>query len=123
MSSSKLPTEYRADDQRARAPRVWPRFMTARVAADYCDSSPWTIRRHVHPCGRRGRSFVYAIEAVESWMRGSAVSDRRPIVVAPTGRKDGAPASESVAKIRHMGRSRTEDSAGNLGGRGDDMAA
>ena len=48
-----------------RAPRAWPRFMTARVAADYADTSPWTIRRHVPPCGRRGRSFVYAIEDVD----------------------------------------------------------
>jgi hypothetical protein len=47
--------------------------MTARVAADYADSSPWTIRRHVRPCGRRGRSFVYAIESVEEWMRGMHV--------------------------------------------------
>jgi hypothetical protein len=53
-----------------RAPRAWPRFMTARTAADYADSSPWTIRRHVRPCGRRGRTFVYAIESVEEWMRG-----------------------------------------------------
>lgn len=123
MPNSNLPTELRANDQRARAPREWPRYMTARVAADYCDSSPWTIRRHVQPCGRRGRSFVYALEAVESWMRGSSVSDRRPIVVAPTGRKDGAPATESIARIRHMGRSRAEDSAANLVGRGADMAA
>jgi hypothetical protein len=123
VSSSLLPTQFLAEVPPARAPREWPRFMTARVAADYCDSSPWTIRRHVQPCGRRGRCFVYAIEAVESWMRGSAVSDRQPIVVALTGRKAGAPAGESIAKIRHMGRSRAEDSAANLGGGGDDMAA
>ncbi len=48
-----------------RMPRAWPRYMTARVAADYADTSAWTIRRHVPPCGRRGRSFVYAIEDVE----------------------------------------------------------
>lgn len=57
-----------------RAPRAWPTYMTARVAADYSDTSPWTIRRKVPPCGRRGRSFVYSIEAVEQWMRGSALS-------------------------------------------------
>jgi hypothetical protein len=67
-----LPVMYGFEGEpgRARAPRAWPRFMTARVAADYADSSPWTIRRHVRPCGRRGRSFVYAIESVEEWMRG-----------------------------------------------------
>lgn len=60
-----------------RAPRAWPRFMTARVAADYCDTSPWTIRRHVRPCGRRGRTFVYAIESVEEWMRGGVAVGQR----------------------------------------------
>ena len=55
-----------------RAPRAWPRFMTARVAADYADSSAWTIRRHVRPCGRRARTFIYSIESVEEWMRGQA---------------------------------------------------
>lgn len=73
MSRGILSRVFAADDQTERAPREWPRFMTARVAADYCDTSPWTIRRNVVPCGRRGRSFVYAIEAVESWMRGAAL--------------------------------------------------
>jgi hypothetical protein len=59
-----------------RAPRAWPRFMTARVAADYADSSPWTIRRHVRPCGRRGRTFIYAIESIEEWMRGTSAARR-----------------------------------------------
>jgi hypothetical protein len=61
-----------------RMPRAWPRYMTARVAADYADTSPWTIRRHVRPCGRRGRSFIYAIEDVEQWMRGQPIG--APIV-------------------------------------------
>ena len=63
-----------AIDAAGRAPRAWPRYMTARVAADYADTSAWTIRRHVQPCGRRGRSFVYSIEAVEIWMRGEAMA-------------------------------------------------
>src|SRR4051794_32569720 len=60
-----------------RAPRAWPRYMTARLAADYSDSSPWTIRRHVRPCGRRGRTYVYSIESVEEWMRGQTAGARR----------------------------------------------
>jgi len=60
-----------------RAPRAWPKYMTARVAADYCDTSPWTIRRNVQPCGRRGRTFVYSIEAVEQWMRGASLTASR----------------------------------------------
>ena len=65
------------DEREGRAPRAWPKFMTARVAADYSDSSPWTIRRHVKPCGRRGRCFVYSIENVEAWMRGTTVEHGR----------------------------------------------
>jgi hypothetical protein len=57
-----------------RAPRAWPRFMTARVAADYCDTSPWIIRRYLRPCGRRGRCFIYSIETVEAWMRGETIA-------------------------------------------------
>src|ERR1044071_5977223 len=60
-----------------RAPREWPRYMTARVAADYSDTSPWTIRRNVQPCGRRGRTFVYSIDAVEQWMRGASLAPSR----------------------------------------------
>ena len=60
----------------ARAPRVWPRYMTARVAADYADASSWTIRRHVAPCGRRGRTFIYSIESVEAWMQGETLRGR-----------------------------------------------
>jgi hypothetical protein len=79
-----LPTFYgfQPGTDEARAPRAWPRFMTARVAADYADSSPWTIRRHVQPCGRRGRTFIYAIEAIEQWMRGTGVAqaeERGPV--------------------------------------------
>src|SRR5262245_48886119 len=68
---------FEPDTRTDRAPRAWPKFMTARVAADYSDSSPWTIRRHVRPCGRRGRVFVYSIESVEEWMRGQTVMSRR----------------------------------------------
>ena len=53
--------------------RPWPSYMTARTAADYCGTSPWTIRRHLRPCGRRGRVYVYALDDVERWMRGSPV--------------------------------------------------
>lgn len=64
--------EVEVDDDRALRP--WPRYVTARVAADYCDTSPWTIRRHVRPCGKRGRVYVYSIEEVERWMRGQPVA-------------------------------------------------
>ena len=67
------PAGAAADGQAERALRPWPRFVTARVAADYCDTSPWTIRRHVRPCGRRGRVYVFAIEDVERWARGQAL--------------------------------------------------
>lgn len=108
MTISKLPTVFSADEARTRAPREWPRFMTARVAADYCDASTWTIRRHVKPCGRRGRSFVYAIEAVESWMRGSA---------------DGAVGATSIESGGGTRRSRAEDPSVNLEGGRRGMAA
>lgn len=62
------------DDDRALRP--WPRYVTARVAADYCDTSPWTIRRHLIPCGRRGRVHVYSLEDVERWMRGQPLAKR-----------------------------------------------
>jgi hypothetical protein len=65
------------NDPNDRAPRAWPRFMTARVAADFADASVWTIRRHVRPCGRRGRAFVYTLEDVERWMRGDPLAGRR----------------------------------------------
>jgi len=65
--------EVEVDDDRALRP--WPRYVTARVAADYCDTSPWTIRRHVRPCGKRGRVYVYSIEEVERWMRGQPVAN------------------------------------------------
>lgn len=72
MSHEVDPRWFAVGNVEGRAPRAWPRFMTARVAADYSDTSPWTIRRHVRPCGRRGRTFVYSIESVEEWMRGQA---------------------------------------------------
>jgi hypothetical protein len=74
---------FEPSQQADRAPRVWPKFMTARVAADYSDSSPWTIRRHVRPCGRRGRTLVYAIESVEEWMRGESLTVASPSNDAP----------------------------------------
>lgn len=91
-----------------RAPRAWPRFMTARVAADYCDTSPWTIRRHVRPCGRRGRTFIFSIESVEEWMRGQgashtreeASSRRRSIVVRRREERDVAKADRVAAIAR-----------------------
>jgi hypothetical protein len=78
------------DKQTDRAPRAWPRYMTARVAADYSDTSPWTVRRNVKPCGRRGRSFVYAIESVEAWMRGTALNVPTPETTTPRFRIGGA---------------------------------
>ena len=98
-----------------RAPRAWPRFMTARVAADYADTSPWTIRRHVRPCGRRGRSFVYALEDVERWMRGQAIAAP---VVAEEGatRAQPTPAEASIARIRALARSRGDEPGDDLDG-------
>ena len=102
-----LPILYGFEPQQGseRAPRSWPRFMTARVAADYSDSSPWTIRRHVQPCGRRGRNFVYAIEAVEEWMRGQAAKIER--TDAPVLRKR-ASRSRDLTKPRDQRRAAVE---------------
>jgi hypothetical protein len=66
-------TTLEADNERAMRP--WPRYVTARVAADYCDASPWTIRRHLQPCGRRGRIYIYSLEEVERWMRGQPLAN------------------------------------------------
>lgn len=76
-----------------RAPRSWPRYMTARVAADYADASVWTIRRNVRPCGRRGRAFVYAIEDVERWMCGQPIGGEAPSSI-----------HESLERIRGLSR-------------------
>ena len=92
-------------DPKERAPREWPRFMTARVAADYADTSPWTIRRHVRPCGRRGRSFVYELEDVERWMRGEPLT-RPPAAQPVLGRQSPTEAVGSLARIRSLGRVR-----------------
>ncbi len=89
-----------------RAPRAWPRFMTAKIAADYSDTSTWTVRRNVKPCGRRGRSLVYTIDSVEAWMRGAAIEHGQNLTTAATGmptRKDG-----SIARIRDLGRARVD---------------
>lgn len=67
-------THNGADREPDRALRPWPKYITARLAADYCDTSPWTIRRHVRPCGRRGRIYIYAIEDIERWMRGQPIT-------------------------------------------------
>ncbi len=78
-----------------RAPRAWPRFMTARVAADYADSSPWTIRRHVRPCGRRARTFIYSIESVEEWMRGQMPARQLQPPVSKPRRTNGRRADDA----------------------------
>ena len=89
----------------ARDGRAWPRYMTARVAARYADTSPWTIRRHVRPCGRRGRSFVFAIEDVESWMKGEPLVVR----VEPVRETTYQPPTDvaiSMERISHLARPR-----------------
>jgi hypothetical protein len=73
--------------------------MTARVAADYSDSSPWTIRRHVRPCGRRGRTFVYSIESVEEWMRGQVAGARREDAPHAKQRTARADRRRDLAKV------------------------
>jgi hypothetical protein len=74
--------------------------MTARVAAEYADTSPWTIRRHVRACGRRGRSLVFAIEDVESWMKGE------PLVVRVQPGREMAyqPPTDVTISIERLGR-------------------
>jgi hypothetical protein len=87
--------------------------MTARLAADYADTSPWTIRRHVRPCGRRGRSFVYAIEDVERWMRGQPIA---PPVTAEEGvtRQQATPTDASIERVRALARRRRDEPADEL---------
>ena len=124
MLTKNLPTVYaNIDEQNARAPREWPRFMTARVAADYSDTSPWTIRRHVRPCGKRGRSFVYAIEDVENWMRGEAFEPRVTSASPLVMRRSGSPSTTSIAKNRELGRSRHRESPTVLDVNRNNMAA
>ena len=110
---------FEPDTRTERAPRAWPRFMTARVAADYSDSSAWTVRRHVHPCGRRGRTFVYSIESVEEWMRGQTVTSRRndAPVSKPRPSKPNAASRErmrDLARPRDRGRAPVEERRGNV---------
>lgn len=96
-----------------RMPRAWPRYMTARVAADFADTSPWTIRRHVRPCGRRGRSFVYAIEDVERWMRGQPIGS--PIATEErVVRQQMRPADASIERIRALARQRRDETNDEL---------
>ena len=111
---TKLLTVLSAVDRKDRAPREWPRYMTARVAADYSDTSPWTIRRNVSPCGRRGRSFVYAIDAVETWMRGATLAERAPIAIGGIARPVGPPSTESLARVRDLRRSSVGESPRSL---------
>ena len=113
MSATKDSSPLRSGDERPnlrrfygqvetpsdRAPRAWPKYMTARVAADYSDTSPWTIRRNVQPCGRRGRTFVYSIDAVEQWMRGASLAPSREHAPAQ-------PAKRPSTKSTNRGRDR-----------------
>ena len=82
--------------------RPWPRFMTARVAAQYAHTSPWTIRRNVAPCGRRGRSFVYSLDEIDRWMRGAPTT--APEVAPGDARRRCAPspAATSIEQIRAL---------------------
>jgi hypothetical protein len=82
--------------------RAWPKFMTARVAAEYSHSSPWTIRRHVQPCGRRGRSFVYSLESVDAWMRGEPVARRNEASQAIPAVRASVPNAASLTRIRDL---------------------
>jgi hypothetical protein len=105
-----------------RAPRAWPRFMTARVAADYCDSSVWTIRRHVRPCGKRGRTLIYSLESVEAWMRGNADAPRakdapRNIAATPST------AAASLARVHSLAEYRQRERGVHLVGDDDNVAA
>jgi hypothetical protein len=92
-----------------RAPRGWPKFMTARVAADYSDSSPWTVRRHVRPCGRRGRTLVYSIESVETWMRGHTIAQRGEAAPSSSIPRPTVPNAASLARIRDLAKTRKGD--------------
>jgi len=122
MPTKKQPIIY-YDINKPRTPREWPRFMTARVAADYCDSSPWTIRRHVRPCGKRGRSFVYAIEDVERWMRGDTLGPQVTSAPPVIARRSGSPSRNSIVKIRELRRSRPRDAPTTLVRDREDVAA
>lgn len=91
-----------------RSPRPWPRFMTASVAADYAHTSPWTIRRHVRACGRRGRALVFAIEDVDRWMQGEALAQAAPAPSRPSPRPAPSSAASAVSleRIRTLARDR-----------------
>jgi len=75
--------------------------MTARTAAQYAHTSPWTIRRNVAPCGRRGRSFVYSLDDIDRWMRGEPVASPARESVARR-RCPPSPAAASIARIREL---------------------
>ena len=89
-----------------RAPRAWPKFMSAKVAADYSDTSTWTVRRNVEPCGRRGRSLVYAIESVEAWMRGAAIEHGQTLATVASGMPTQK--ERSLARIHDLARTRVD---------------
>lgn len=80
--------------------------MTARVAADYTNTSTWTVRRNVQPCGRRGRALIFAIEDVERWMRGAPVARLAP-TLTPVPRQVSTTTTEaSLGRIRDLTRPR-----------------
>jgi hypothetical protein len=95
--------------------------MTAKVAADYSDTSSWTVRRHVTPCGRRGRTLVYSIEAVEAWMRGNAIVPRRRD--APRNIASPSRVANSVARVRSLAEFRQRQQGDHLADADDDVTA
>jgi hypothetical protein len=110
---------FQPESTTGRAPRAWPRFMTARVAADYADSSAWTIRRHVRPCGRRGRTFIYSIEAIEEWMRGMSTARRNEEASDDSRRA----AANRATRGNPRDHSTTELNETHVAARGEDVAA
>lgn len=87
------------------AARPWPRFMSARVAAEYARTSPWTIRRHVRAHGRRGRALVFTLEEVDRWMEGEALAvPEGEQGRATRARAPSAAASSSLSRIRELAR-------------------
>lgn len=92
--------------------RPWPRFMTARTAAQYAHTSPWTIRRNVTACGRRGRSFVYALDDIDRWMRGEPTATTTPVTPGDARRRCApTPVAASIAEIRALARRGNSDVA------------
>ena len=124
QESAGAPRWISLDPNADRAPRAWPKFMTARVAADYCDTSKWTIRRHVTPCGRRGRVLVYSLESIEQWMRGQVISksmNRNSEITLP--RPSTGASVVSISRIRKIAKHRHCDEATRLVHGDGDVAA